>query len=193
MAVISKAHVEKTKHLRIDVTDADSTSLHFNAGSKDTADAILAKLESSKALSAGPAEPVSSSPGPVDHDSVKPNRNGTSVHWAPPPEASPTDEQSDEADDVPETVAGDAAVVSYDFEADGDDELSVKAGDYLVVVDRQSSEEWWKCRNSDGTMGVVPASYIEVKYLDFRARSRALLTLRSLSLRRHSPHVTNPH
>jgi len=49
----------------------------------------------------------------------------------------------------------------YDFEADGEDELSVKEGEHLVVLERDG-DEWWKCRNSEGAEGVVPASYLEV-------------------------------
>jgi len=41
----------------------------------------------------------------------------------------------------------------YDFEADGEDELSVKEGEHLVVLERDG-DEWWKCRNSEGAEGL---------------------------------------
>ena len=49
----------------------------------------------------------------------------------------------------------------YDFTADGEDELTVREGETLMVLERDG-DEWWKCRNQDGLVGVVPASYVEV-------------------------------
>lgn len=75
------------------------------------------------------------------------------------PEIIPPREPSDDgAEELPE---GEAAVALYDFAADGEDELSVAEGETLFVLERDS-DEWWKCRNSSGGEGVVPASYIEV-------------------------------
>ena len=53
------------------------------------------------------------------------------------------------------------AVALYDFSADGVDELSVAEGERLTVLEKDG-DEWWKCRNSKGLEGVVPASYLEV-------------------------------
>lgn len=51
----------------------------------------------------------------------------------------------------------------YDFKAQGHDELSVKEGDEVHVIDLSKSEEWWMCeRTSDKKQGVVPSSYIEI-------------------------------
>jgi actin cytoskeleton-regulatory complex protein SLA1 len=104
-----------------------------------------------------------------DADQEKTRRSGVSVHFS---DASPdiiprrdsgeydeyetTDVKSDEA-----VVEGEDAVVLYDFNADGDDELTVREGERLIVIERDG-DEWWKCRNSDGAEGVVPASYVEV-------------------------------
>lgn len=60
----------------------------------------------------------------------------------------------------------DTADALYDFDADGEDELSVNEGEHLVVVEKDG-DEWWKCRNSHGVVGVVPASYLEVGRLPF--------------------------
>lgn len=49
----------------------------------------------------------------------------------------------------------------YDFQAQGEDELSVGEGDKLWVLEKDG-DEWWKCRNAAGEEGVVPASYVEV-------------------------------
>ena len=51
-------------------------------------------------------------------------------------------------------------VALYDFEAQGDDELSVSENDQLVLVEKEN-DEWWKVQNASGAMGVVPAAYVE--------------------------------
>lgn len=54
-------------------------------------------------------------------------------------------------------------VVLYDFMAQGEDEVTVAAGDEVIVVDDSKSEEWWQVRRlKTGKEGVVPSSYIEV-------------------------------
>ena len=53
------------------------------------------------------------------------------------------------------------AVALYDFGADGVDELSVTEGEHLTVLEKDG-DAWWKCRNSKGLEGVVPACYLEV-------------------------------
>jgi hypothetical protein len=54
-------------------------------------------------------------------------------------------------------------VVLYDFMAQGDDEVTVAAGDEVIIVDDSKSEEWWQVRRlKSGKEGVVPSSYIEV-------------------------------
>jgi hypothetical protein len=165
------------------------SNLHFQAGSKDNAEAILEKLLSSKALSnpeasSSPREsqstesprlpPIRTDAG--DHD--KHRKNGASVHFSasspviiPAREASEEEpeETLDEEESTPvvhengveETVGGSFAIALYDFEADGEDELSVKMDERLYVLERDS-EEWWKCQNAEGAEGVVPASYLEV-------------------------------
>jgi actin cytoskeleton-regulatory complex protein SLA1 len=56
---------------------------------------------------------------------------------------------------------GEPAVALYDFNADGEDELSIQEGESLAVLERDA-DDWWKVRNSHGAEGVVPASYVEV-------------------------------
>jgi hypothetical protein len=172
---MSKASVEKSKHVHVSFGGSDPISLHFNAGSKDTAEAILDKLHSSSDLhsstsSALPDKARSSThPDAVDHEKTR--RSGVSVHFS---EASPDiipsrDSGEYEEYEMPdvkpdeEVREGEHAVALYDFDADGDDELSVGEGERLMVIERDS-DEWWKCRNSEGAEGVVPASYIEVSF-----------------------------
>jgi len=66
---------------------------------------------------------------------------------------------------VDSRVGGESfATALYDFTADGEDELSVTEGERLIVLEKDG-DEWWKCRNTKGAEGVVPASYLEVGLL----------------------------
>lgn len=54
-------------------------------------------------------------------------------------------------------------VILYDFEAQGEDEVTVYEGDEVIVLDDTKSEEWWNVRRAkNGHEGVVPSSYIEI-------------------------------
>lgn len=193
---IGATSIEKSKHVHIEVGGSAPISLHFNAGSKDTAEAIITKLQSSKALSATPRPSISSqsevphitaSPPPAlrhPDDLQKSSKIGASVRFAPTsptviPRSPSVEEYAEreseleldpEAEDERGAHLGavhtgeDTADALYDFDADGEDELSVKEGEHLVIVEKDS-DEWWKCRNSEGAEGVVPASYLEVGLL----------------------------
>jgi hypothetical protein len=138
----------------IELGGAQPISLHFSAGAKDTAEEIVAKLESSRDLS-GPSTSADS-----DEEPAK-KRNGASVHFdAAPTVIPPRSPSLDEASMV-EIPAGEQAVAVYDFSADGEDELSVSEGEKLTVLEKDS-DDWWKVRNAKGAEGVVPASYVEV-------------------------------
>lgn len=53
--------------------------------------------------------------------------------------------------------------ILYDFMAQGDDEVTVAAGDDVIVIDDSKSEDWWQVRRlKNGKEGVVPSSYIEI-------------------------------
>ncbi|KAJ8086575.1 cytoskeletal protein binding protein [Marasmius tenuissimus] len=170
-ADITTISIEKSKHVHFDVGGPNPIGLHFHAGSKDNAEAIVKKLESSKALSSSavPEPAAEPEPEPAASTSRAPAETSkvpkkASVHFSP---ASPTiippredggyssaEDQDQEVEDVEQAVA------LYDFTADGDDELSVKEGEQLVVLEKD--EDWWKCRNQKGQEGVVPASYVQV-------------------------------
>ncbi|KAJ8125649.1 hypothetical protein O1611_g7988 [Lasiodiplodia mahajangana] len=52
--------------------------------------------------------------------------------------------------------------ILYDFEAQGDDEVTVDAGDEVIILDDTKSDEWWQVRRiRNGKEGVVPSSYVE--------------------------------
>jgi hypothetical protein len=189
---ITSTQVDKSKHVLIEVSGAAAANLHFHAGSKDTAEDILAKLESSRSLARASAEATVPSeaepraePGPPPEPEPEPEpapaptpiqrtlppplrtdgANSPSkkgVHFSeaspaiiPPRPPSPPDQAEQEA------IEGLEAVALYDFQAQGDDELTVAEGDALWIIE-QDSDEWWKCRNVQGEEGVVPASYVEV-------------------------------
>ncbi|GFP58176.1 actin cytoskeleton-regulatory complex protein sla1 [Trichoderma asperellum] len=52
--------------------------------------------------------------------------------------------------------------VLYDFMAQGEDEVTVAAGDEVAIIDDTRSEDWWQVRRlRNGKEGVVPSSYVE--------------------------------
>ncbi|KAF8974749.1 hypothetical protein BDZ97DRAFT_2053254 [Flammula alnicola] len=178
---VSAVSSEKSKHVRIDIGGSTPISLHFHAGSKENADNILAKLQASKALST-PDEQQSPQtlPPPDTSDRVA---KKASVHFSSSsPVIIPTskeEEEEEEEEEAEEDVeeqpyhapqshvtpketepAAEMALALYDFAADGEDELSVMEGERLTVLEKDG-DEWWKCRNSKGKEGVVPASYLE--------------------------------
>ncbi|KAH9894467.1 hypothetical protein C8Q73DRAFT_695666 [Cubamyces lactineus] len=175
---IHSVKLEKSKHVHIEVGGPEPANLHFHAGGKETAEAIMAKLESSRAL-AGEANghaPAAASPpraSPPAAEPIERPRSSAqkSVHFAPdepeeiPPSQTYEEEEAEEEEEVHAHQApydeGETAVVLYDFNADGEDELTVHEGETLVVLEKDS-EEWWKCRNASGVEGVVPASYVEL-------------------------------
>lgn len=154
------ARIDKSKHVHIEISGPNPANLHFNAGSKDTAEAIVKKLESSKQLSV-PPETVEEQTAPPE----RPRSAAKSVHFdAAAPEIIPDPEDLEEEEPEREgsqEYGPNSAVALYDFTADGDDELTVLEGEDLIVLDRDS-DDWWKVRNSNGQEGVVPASYVEV-------------------------------
>ena len=56
-----------------------------------------------------------------------------------------------------------SGVMTWEFMAQGEDEVTVAEGDEVVVLDDTLSEEWWKVRRvKNGKEGVVPSSYVEI-------------------------------
>ncbi|KAG6817462.1 hypothetical protein H0H87_008630 [Tephrocybe sp. NHM501043] len=179
-ADVLNATSEKAKHVTIDIGGATPINLHFHAGSKDNAEEIIAKMNSSKDLSALPNDDHLAEPRSTEQSHVP---KKASVHFSDNspviiPARNDTGGSSEpEVDDEPHTNGtsingngnpshhgkGDndeTGTALYDFTADGDDELSITEGEDLIILERDG-DEWWKCRNSIGKEGVVPASYIE--------------------------------
>ncbi|KAG1806842.1 uncharacterized protein HD556DRAFT_1428859 [Suillus plorans] len=157
--------VEKYKHVYIDMGGPSATKLHFHVGSRDTADAVVEKLETSLTLASADQRAVIS-PSPHSEVSSPVKRNGASVRFAEespaiiPPRESSEEEEEEAEEDGQGIDDGEPAVALYDFEGTGSDELSVQEGERLWIIEKEG-EEWWKCRNEHGIEGVVPASYLE--------------------------------
>lgn len=170
---IQTARIEKNKHVHVEIGGAAPISLHFHAGSKDVADAILAKLQDARLP---PEEPEPEPEPPAAELAVEPpperprSSAAKSVHFdQSEPEIIPLrdddgESEPDEQHDGYDDAVGERANVLYDFTADGEDEMSVSEGDVLFVLERDT-DEWWKCRNRNGAEGVVPANYLEVRLI----------------------------
>ncbi|KAJ3554220.1 hypothetical protein NM688_g3224 [Phlebia brevispora] len=167
---IQSTRLEKSKHVHVEIGGSSPVSLHFHAGSKDVADAILAKIEEARTVSSPGSSPSLGTPTAVAtaEPIERPRSAAKSVHFDnSEPEIIPPREVDEDADDDDEEAAGrhgdggERAVVLYDFTADGDDEMTVHEGETLLVLERDT-DEWWKCRNMEGDEGVVPANYLEL-------------------------------
>lgn len=132
-------------------------------------------MESSQRLNKTPpttqSPPPNGQTAPDQSSNTKAKKAAVSVHFAPSPAVIPDpetpvddggEEEQQEEEVQERDFEGEQAVALYDFTADGDDELTVKEGEQLFILDKVTSDEWWKCRNGNGVEGVVPASYIEV-------------------------------
>lgn len=57
----------------------------------------------------------------------------------------------------------DIVVALYSFNSTNDQELSFEKGDRLEILDRPPSDpEWYKARNGQGQIGLVPRNYLQV-------------------------------
>ncbi len=169
---IQSTRVEKGKHVHVEVTGPNAAELHFHAGSKEVAEAIIAKLQEARTDAKVAEEEESAAPLSVTPPERPRSSAAKSVHFDnSEPEIIPDREEEEaEAEGTEEEVheeeedtlgAGERAVVLYDFVADGDDEMTVHEGETLLVLERDT-DEWWKCKNAKGEEGVVPANYLEV-------------------------------
>ncbi|KAJ8278037.1 hypothetical protein GJAV_G00083100 [Gymnothorax javanicus] len=51
----------------------------------------------------------------------------------------------------------------YPFSSANDEELNFEKGEMMEVVEKPENDpEWWKCRKSDGQLGLVPKNYVTV-------------------------------
>ena len=154
---------------KIGVDDVQAT-IRFVSSSKGEVEEIWSKVQESQKkareaneepLDAGAAPPpVHALPPAVQRASIPPP---TAAVLPPPVRAASakTSAVTSAAAPTPTPQTAPACIALYDFEAQGDDELSVAENEKLVLVEKEN-DDWWKVQNSAGQEGVVPASYVEV-------------------------------
>ncbi|KAF7732290.1 cytoskeletal protein binding protein [Apophysomyces ossiformis] len=156
------------KNLHIEIGDATKTVLDFQASSKSEAKAVIVKIEESK-LTASAGNPIISTPIPPS------TQQSHITHDTQFMEEAASYRQSDQSNQIheptakpePELEIPDAAcepkwaIVLYDFEAEGEGEISVKTMEQVLVTDYVSSNEWWTIEHKDGSTGIVPMTYVK--------------------------------
>ncbi|KAG9125260.1 hypothetical protein FRC07_008349 [Ceratobasidium sp. 392] len=60
----------------------------------------------------------------------------------------------------PQPVRGERAEALYDYASDAADDLNVRQGDKLIIVER-TSDDWWT-GEMNGKRGLLPASYVRI-------------------------------
>ncbi|XP_055304086.1 cytoplasmic protein NCK1 [Sitodiplosis mosellana] len=91
-------------------------------------------------------------------------QSGNAVGWFP---SNYTTEECDNNDEQIHTYAMaenvlDIVVALYSFNSNNDQELTFDKGDRLEIVDRPASDpEWYKARNNNGQIGLVPRNYLQ--------------------------------
>jgi len=61
----------------------------------------------------------------------------------------------------------DIVVALYPFTGTSDQELSFEKGDRLEILERPAADpEWYRARNGQGQIGLVPKNYLQVKNLE---------------------------
>lgn len=65
----------------------------------------------------------------------------------------------------------------YDYQAQSDEELDIKEGDLLFVLEKSTEDAWWKCKkkaandDDDEPEGLVPNNYVEGAEPVYRAKA----------------------
>ncbi|CAG8485506.1 4397_t:CDS:2 [Funneliformis mosseae] len=53
------------------------------------------------------------------------------------------------------------AEVMYDYDADGDDEISLIKSEHVTILEKIDEDGWWKGRNEQGQIGIFPSTYVK--------------------------------
>ncbi|CAG8490450.1 5943_t:CDS:10 [Dentiscutata erythropus] len=149
------------KNVTIKFGGPKSATFNFHTSNKSDAEAIYRQYEECAASLELPSVKL-------DASSIKSPRP-SSAHETEETESQP-DAEENEAEEVNEMELPPpkVGIALYDFDAQGDDEISIREGDEVWVIDDVSSDEWWKCRKGDEE-GMVPSSYIEIRNDDDNA------------------------
>ncbi|KAG0148091.1 hypothetical protein CROQUDRAFT_75775 [Cronartium quercuum f. sp. fusiforme G11] len=160
LSTVSIIRTEKGKNL---ILQCRNEERHFQVPSKDL-DEMVSRIERGrKDLTVETSNTTSSSPRPKGltspTTSLMPSLRAPSAMASPDRPPGHVNRKVSFA-----TPVGKSATALYDFDAQGDDELTVREGETLRVLDDVSDDDWWKCaRESNGEEGVVPASYVELE------------------------------
>lgn len=132
------------KNVHVELGDSANSVFDFQTSSKSEAKTILAKLDESRAIANRhrPATP------PPTHQPTQHPAAPAIVEPEPEPEQSPPCEPR-------------WAIVLYEFVAQGEDELTVKEQEQVLVTDYVSSDDWWTVENQEGRSGIVPTTYVK--------------------------------
>ncbi|KAJ1650869.1 cytoskeletal protein binding protein [Dispira simplex] len=121
-------------------SDGVGSEYKFQLPSKYDAKAVLAKVEETRRKAQHP------------HDTT------------PPPATAAIVPRSPSIEMVPAKVG----TILYDFEPQDSEELSVRVGQTVYILDAASSPDWWTCQTipesgaQEGITGLVPASYVQL-------------------------------
>ena len=63
------------------------------------------------------------------------------------------------SDDANQSTAELYVIAKYDYQSQGPQELSIKKGDRLLLID--DSRHWWRVLNSENLTGFVPSNYVK--------------------------------
>jgi len=149
----SDAAVTGDIQLKLIYYSGDPTQMNKDA-EKQIFDAKL-KLGSVPALPARDSHPHEASSAAAGAlPPLPPRKVTTTPATEHPPEADPTKLP-------PRTVPGRHGQILYDFTAEHEGELTVKAGD-IVTVTQIVDENWHLVQKSDKTTGHVPAQYVKL-------------------------------
>lgn len=166
-------------------------SFDFQASSKPEAEAIFNKIQESKqkARISHVVTPTASIP-PVRDSVVSASTHHTAqesptMSAAEPVYEEPVYEEEEqqyiEPEPEPVVCEGRWATAMYDFQAEGEEEISIKENDEIWVMDYVSSDEWWRVQLGD-LVGIVPATYVRVRWpfllYTLACQARGMLSMR---------------
>lgn len=67
----------------------------------------------------------------------------------------------------------------YDYEPQGDNELSIREGELLYVIEKSAVDDWWKAKkrataeDEEEPVGLIPNNYVEeVSKISWEIQSR---------------------
>ena len=77
----------------------------------------------------------------------------------------------------------------YDYTPQGDNELAIKEGELLYILEKNAEDDWWKAKKrapgeaEDEPSGLIPNNYVqEVSISCFRVPGQAVTTARASGL-----------